>query len=247
MYQGAAGMSANARWQEIIAQNMASSSVPGYKKQDVSFAAVQAGVLAPGAVGSTGQARPVALTTAKSHLNFEPGPMRRTDVPTDLAIEGQGLFEVQLPNGNSAYTRDGEFKVNAQGQLVSKQGYPVMGEGGLIQMDPRSSAAITVGPDGTISQGTEVRGQLSLVEFNDPKLLTAIGGGYFLAQDMHLQRQPDSSSSVRQGFLEGANTSPVLEMANLISVMRAFEANQKVVQTQDERMGRVISELGNPN
>ena len=240
-------MNANARWQEIIAENMASSSVPGYKRQDVSFAAIHGGVLSPTAPGAVGMSRPVSVAAARPHLNFSPGMIKRTDVNTDVAIDGQGLFEVQMPNGASAFTRDGEFKVDAQGQLVTKQGYPVMGESGLIQLDPRSSAAITVGPDGTISQGGEVRGKLSLVEFNDPKLLTTIGGGYYLAQDHNLQRLPESSSGVRQGFLEGANTSAVLEMANLVSVMRAYEANQRVVQVQDERMGRVISELGNPN
>lgn len=240
-------MNANARWQEIIAENMASSSIPGFKKQDVSFAAVQAGLLSPTAVGGAGQAQPVSLSAAQAHTNFSPGPIRRTDVSTDFAIDGQAMFEVQLPNGSSGYTRDGEFKMNAQGQLVTKQGYPVMGDGGLLQLDPTSSATITVAADGTISQGTEVRGRLSLVEFNKPNLLTTIGGGYYLAQDMNLQRLPESGSSVRQGFLEGANTSAVLEMANLITVMRAYEANQRVVQVQDERMGRAISELGNPN
>jgi flagellar basal-body rod protein FlgG len=246
LYQAASALNANARWQEVISQNMASSSIPGFKKQDLSFQAIQAGLLSP-TNASRATAQPISMPTVRGHMNFAPGEIKRTDVNTDFAIEGSGFFEVQLPNGNTAYTRDGEFKINSQGQLVTKQGYLVMGEGGPIQLDSNHSTAINVADDGTISQGSELRGKIHLVEFNDPNLLKDIGGGMFLARDPNIQQSPDTSSRVQQGFLEGANTTPVLEMANLINVMRAYEANQRVVQMQDERMGRAISELGNPS
>jgi flagellar basal-body rod protein FlgF len=245
LYQAASALNANARWQEVISGNMASSSIPGFKKQDLSFQAVQAGMLKPTAPG--GIAQPISMSSPRGHINFSPGEIKRTDVNTDLAIEGSGFFEVQLPNGNTAYTRDGEFKVNAQGQLVTKQGYLVMGEGGTVQLDPNNSTIINVGPDGTISQGSERKNKLQLVEFSDPNLLKDIGGGFYLAKDPNLQPTTEVKSTVRQGFLEGANTTAVSEMANLITVMRAYEANQRVIQMQDDRMGRAISELGNPN
>jgi flagellar basal-body rod protein FlgF len=247
LYQAASALNANARWQEVISGNLASSTIPGYKKQDLSFAAVQAGFLTPTIAGSRANGQAVSLPTAREHINFSPGEVKRTDVNTDLAIDGAAFFEVQLPNGNTAYTRDGEFKINAQGELVSKQGYLVMGEGGTIQLDRNSSTAISVAPDGTVSQGGQTKGKLNLVAFNDPNLLTPGGGGMYLAKDPNLQPNAESNSTLRQGFLEGANTSAVLEMANLISVMRSYEANQRLVQMQDERMGRVISELGNPS
>jgi flagellar basal-body rod protein FlgF len=164
-----------------------------------------------------------------------------------LAIDGPGFFEVQIPGGATGYTRDGEFKINAQGELVTKQGYLVLGDGGPIQVDPNHSTTFSVAPDGTVSQGAEIRGKLNLVSFNDPNLLTPAGGGMFLAKNPTLQQVADDKSTVRQGFLEASNTSPVLEMANMISVMRAYEANQRVIQMQDDRMGRAISELGNPS
>lgn len=238
-------MNANARWQEVISDNMASASIPGFKKQELSFEAVRAGMLTPNRAAASSQ--PVSLPATRTHLNFSAGEVRRTDGNTDLAIEGKGFFEVQLPNGNSAYTRDGEFKINAQGQLVTKQGYLVMGQGGPIQVDRSVSSSISVAADGTISQGTETRGKLNIVAFNDPNLLTPTGGGFFVARSPGLQSNEDTASLIRQGFLEGANTSAVCEMANLITVMRAYEANQRVVQMQDERMGRAISELGSPN
>jgi len=244
LYQAASALNANARWQEIISENMASSSIPGFKKQEMSFEAVKAGMLAPTSGSQAGQ--PVSLPAAHSRVNFSAGEVKRTDVSTDLAIEGPGFFEVQLPSGRSGFTRDGEFKLNAQGQIVTKEGYSVMGEGGPIQLDPNHSMALTIAPDGTVSQGDEVRGKLSLVSFNDPNLLTPAGTGFYVSKDPMLQQDFDSASKIRQGFLEGSNTSPVLEMANLVSVMRSYEANQKVVQIEDDRMSRTISELGNP-
>jgi flagellar basal-body rod protein FlgF len=239
-------MNANARWQEAISENMAGSSIPGFKKQDITFAAVQAGFLSPTGASSTANAQPVSLPTAGKHINFSPGEVRRTDVNTDLAIDGPAFFQVQLSNGATGYTRDGEFKINAQGELVNKQGFLVMGEGGPIQLDRNSGTAISVAADGTVSQGNQVRGKLALVAFNDPNLLTPTGGGVYLAKDSSAQPIADSKSTVKQGFLEGANASAVMEMANLINVMRSYEANQRVIQMQDDRMGRAISDLGNP-
>ena len=244
LYQAASALNANARWQEVISENMASASIPGFKKQEISFEAVRAGMLSPNK--SAAIAQPVALPATRTQLNFSAGEVRRTDVNTDLAIEGPGFFEVQFSNGTTAYTRDGEFKANSQGELVTKQGNLVMGEGGPIQLDRNNSAAIHVAADGTVSQGSEARGKIKLVSFNDPNLLTPVSGGFFLAKDPALQQVEDTKTNVRQGFLEGSNTSAVTEMANMISVMRAYEANQRVIQMQDERMGRAISELGNP-
>ncbi len=246
LYQAASALNANSRWQEVISQNLASSSIPGFKKQDMSFSAVQAGYLSP-TVASAGAGQPVALPTIRDGLNFAPGQIKPTGVDTDVAIEGSAFFEVQLPGGGTGYTRDGEFKVNAQGEMVTKQGFKVMGEGGAIQLDRNKPGPLSIAADGTVSQAGELRGKLSLVSFNDPTLLTPAGGGVYLSKDPKIQTTGDKKSTVRQGCLEGANTTPVVEMANMISVMRSYEANQKVIQMQDERMGRAISELGSPS
>src|SRR4029079_7428776 len=130
-------------------------------------------------------------------------------------------------------TRDGEFKINAQGELVTKQGYVVMGEGGPIQLDRNAATPMTVATDGPVTQAGQVRGKISLTAFNDPSLLTPIGGGMFTAKAPGIQTSTDTKSMVRQNSVEGANTNSVLEMTNLISVMRAYEANQRVIQMQD--------------
>jgi flagellar basal body rod protein FlgG len=245
IYQAAAAMNANARWQEVVSENLAASSLPGYKKQDISFSAVEAGQLSADPATSLTSMRNWSMPSTSTSTNFRAGELRPTSNPLDFAIEGAGFFEVQMPDGKTAYTRDGEFKLNAQGQLVTKQGYQVMGDGGQLQFDPANPAPITVSPTGDVSQGGEPKGRLRMVEFPQPELLSQAGAGYFIAQDGTVPLP--ATSGVRQGFLEAANTSSVNEMVNLISSMRMFEANQRVIQSQDERMGRVISEVGNPS
>ena len=177
--------------------------------------------------------------------NFTPGGMKATGVNTDVAIDGKGFFEVQLPGGTTGYTRNGEFQINTQGQLATQEGYLVLGQGGPIQLNPRDPSPMTISAAGDISQGATSKGKLALTEFNKPELLTQLNSTYFAAQDPALQTQP-AASTIRQGYLEGSNSSGVLEMAGLMTAMRGFEANQHVIQIQDDRLGKTISDLGNP-
>ena len=245
-YQAAAAMNTNARWQEMISENLAAGSVPGFKKQEMSFAVVQAGVLPYGDPARAGTLLPSMLPTSSAFTNFSGGELKATGAKTDVAIEGPGFFEVQLPNGARAYTRDGEFQLNAQSQLTTKQGLLVLGEGGPLQFDP-NTGPISISSNGEISQADGAKGTLKIVNFNNPKLLTQVGGGMFEARDPNLQPVTGAKATVRQGWLEGSNTSTPMEMANLITAMRSFEANQKVVQMHDERLGRIITELGIPS
>jgi len=245
LYQAAAALNANTRWQDVISENLSSASIPGFKKQDMTFSAVQAGLMPQ---ASAGQPLNYVLPSASSATSFTPGELKFTGGPTDVAIDGSGFFQVQLPNGGMGFTRDGEFNVNAQGQLVTKQGYPVMGNAGPIQLDRNNANPISISSTGEISQGSEPRGKLKVVDFSDPKRLTPISGGCFIATDPGLQPiDVPGGASVRQHYLEAANTTAVSEMASLIGVMRASETNQRVIQINDDRMGRAITELGSPN
>jgi flagellar basal body rod protein FlgG len=244
LYQAAAAMNAHARWQELISENLAAGSVPGYRKKEISFSAVAAGI-DPTAIKSNGST--YVIPSAQTSINLQQGDLRATGNPMDFALHGPGFIEVQLPNGSRAYTRDGELHLDSSGQLVTKQGYTVLGYDGPMQFDLNNGGAITMAPTGEISQGGEVRGRVRMMEFSDPRQLTAIGSGYFLAENPNAQAAPATATSIQQGFLEASNTSPTAEMANLIVAMRMFESNQRVLQMQDERMGSVISQLGNPN
>ena len=193
LFQAGAALNANSRWQEVIAENLASGAVPGYKKQQLSMAAVQAGLM-PGGLSGSQSPQMFVLPKGTTTTNFTGGEMKSTGVATDVAIEGKGFFEVQLPGGTTGYTRDGEFQINSQGQLATKEGYPVLGQGGPIQLNPRDPTPISISAAGDISQGASAKGKLALTEFNKPELLTQISASYFVAQNPGLQTQPATST-----------------------------------------------------
>ena len=244
LYQAAAAMNATEQWQELISENLAGASTPGARKHEISFSAVQAGLTPP----SSDPTRPgFVIPMATATTNFQQGELHSTGDPMDAALEGSGLFPLQGAAGATTYTRNGEFQVNSQSQLVTTRGDLVLGDNGPIQLSPGNPAPITISPSGEVTQGTVPKGKLQITEFNNPGLLTALGGGIFRADDASLQSNPGSSTQVRQGFVENANSVPTLEMSGLITAMRMFESNQKVLQMQSDRMSREITDLGTPS
>jgi flagellar basal body rod protein FlgG len=244
LYQAASALDANSRWQEVIADNLASGSMPGFKQSQLSMEAVQAGFTAANGAGNQNPAFTIPKGTAS--INFTPGELKYTGSNSDLAVDGKGFFNVRLPNGTVGLTRDGSFQINALGQLTTQEGYPVLGPDGPIQMDLENADPLSVSANGDISQGSETIGQFKLTDVNQPQLLTQISSAYFVAQNPSLL-QKQSVSTLREGYLEESNSSAVGEMANLMTAMRGFEANQHVIQMEDDRMGKTITELGNPS
>ncbi len=238
LFQAASGMNASARWQEITAENLAASQVPGYKRQSISIEPFATALTSASSAEGAGRTMP----NTRIQTDFSPAGLRATSVDTDLAIDGDGFFAVQLPSGDVAYTRDGEFHRTPAGQLVSKQGFPILGDSGPIQLDP-NNPELFISSTGEITQGSEAHGKVKVVKFSDPSMLTPIGAGQFTAQNPGLKSEEMGSPSLRQGYLELANTNSVAEMTQMISSMRMFEMNQRIIQSQDERMGRTITEL----
>jgi flagellar basal-body rod protein FlgF len=240
LYSAAAAMNATERWQDLVADNLSSASIPGTRQQEISFSAVQAG-LASAAPGSV--AKNFVMPVAGTVTNFQQGELKATGGNMDFAVEGPGFFTVTLPDGAKGYTRDGEFKLNSTGQMITKQGYAIVSDGAALTFDPNNPAPITVSPDGQVSQGVDVKGKISVTEFGNLKALTQAGGNYFRADSPMAQPKPATTTSVRQGFVEASNASPTLAMASLITSMRMFETNQKVMLMQSDRMSKTISEL----
>jgi flagellar basal-body rod protein FlgF len=243
LYQAAAALDGNIRWQQMVAENLAASSTPGFKKQDISFSALQAGVLGSGSDSLMAQRNPSILPSPHLGINFSEGELKATGDKKIIALSGPGFLTVQMQNGQVAYTRDGEFHVSPTGQLLNKNNNELLGEGGgPIQVDPRNSEAISISETGLVSQGEVIRGRLGVVEFPDRNQLDRVGGGYFIPKP-DVQPVPATQTQVMQGFQETSNTVTMTEMSNLLLALRHFEANQKVIQMQDERMGRTIQEL----
>lgn len=244
LYQAASSLHAMDRWQELIAENLASGAVPGYKKQDFSIVAVQAGLHgAPAAGGSRG----VMMTTGSPVTNFGPGESRVTNIKTDVSIDGKGFFEVQLPTGAMGYTRNGEFHIDSQGQLVTNEGYKVQGENGPLVLDLNNHNELSISASGEISQGADSKGRLRLTEFANTGLLTRLSGSYFTADNPGVGASASTTSTVRQGMVEASNLSVVTEMAKLLTAMRMFESNQKMAQIHDDRLAKTINDLGSVN
>jgi flagellar basal body rod protein FlgG len=248
LFQAAAALDANARWQEVIADNLASSSLPGFKQQQISEAAVQAGLMP--ASGAQNLPRYFSVSTTSTSTDFSPGELKYTGNGTDVAIEGKGFFEVRLPNGSTALTRDGEFHKSSIGQLVTKESYPVLGVpvagvSSPIQLNLDNAGPLSVSSTGNVNQGTQLMGRIKVTDVDKPQMLTQISGGYFLAQNPKIIQRP-SQANLREGYLEGSNSSTLMQMASMMTASRGFEANQHVIQIQDDRLNRTITELGNP-
>lgn len=244
LYQAAAALDANVRWQQMVAENLSAASVPGFKKQDISFSSIQAGMLGAGSESIISQKNPSLLPAPNFGINFSQGELKATRVNTQVALNGPGFLSIQLPDGRTAYTRDGEFHVSLAGQLQNKDNLELIGEGGPIQVDPRSPESISISQSGEVSQGGVIRGKLSVVEFANTNQLDRIAGGYYVAKANTPPPAPTTGgTAVLQGFIETTNAVPMVEVGNMLLALRHFEANQRVIQMQDERMGRAIQEL----
>jgi flagellar basal-body rod protein FlgF len=248
LYQAAAAMEGNLLRQQAIAENLSAASVPGFKKNDIGFSAISADMF-------KGQLNKVQdksqlqflFPVFQQQTNFEQGTLVPTNVNTDVAIDGPGFFAVQGPNNQIFYTRDGTFRPNKDGLLATKEGYPLLGETGTISIDPANAAPVTISNSGDVSQGGNGLGRLQVVNFDNPEQLQRASSGYFMAGNQAVQSADLTQTSVQQGFLEGANTSPMNEMSELMQTLRHFEANQRIMQMQDEHLGKLIQELSNLN
>lgn len=239
-------MSALTKWQESIAENLAAAKVPGYKAVQVSFNGERGGQLPIGDGTKPDASNHFVLPTAVSSFRFSEGPFEPTGVSTHLAISGDAFFEVELEGGERVYTRDGEFSLDAEGNLTTKQGFKVIGTSGTILV-PDSGGKIDVSPEGEIAVNGKASGQqIHTVEIEDKSQLSAIGGGFFKLEDTNTTVNESETARLLSGHLEGSNVAPMREMTRLIDVVRAYQSNQKIIQSHDERLGRTITELGTP-
>lgn len=244
LYKGAAALGAYEKWQEILAQNLAAGSVPGFKKNEISFDSVSDNRKL-GGHGRSGHEPQAVMPQASSKINFGQGELRRTGADLDFALQGEGFFQIQRPNGEMGYTRDGQFQLKADKTLITKGGLVVMGENGPIVF-PQGSGAISVNAEGVIFQGDETVGKLPIYQFKHLQDLHRVGDGLMAPAKGGEHPVPAEKPVILNGYLEQSNVSPMTEMVNLIDVSRAYEACQKVIQSHDEDSDKAIQVLGNP-
>jgi flagellar basal-body rod protein FlgG len=238
---------------DAIANNLANVATNGFKRSGVVFEDLMYQNLRQSGAASSEQSQlPTGLQlglgvrAAATSRNFSQGNMAQTGGQFDLAIEGQGFFQVQMPDGTAGYTRDGAFQVGSTGQLVTSSGFTL--QPGITI--PVGAKSVTVAKDGVVSvslQGqTEPQrvGQLQLAQFVNPGGLDPLGGNLFAetaSSGTPSTGAPGANGigAIKQGYIEGSNVNVVEELVSMITTQRAYEMNSKAIQTSDQMLQRL--------
>ncbi len=250
LWTSATGMQAQALNLDVIANNLANVNTAGFKKSRAEFQDLLYETLRPAGTSSSQDTQvPTGIqighgTRPSTVLKiFSQGNMENTKNELDLAIEGDGFFQIILPNGETAYTRDGSFKLDSDGRIVNSDGFALEPEISI----PSDALSISVGIDGTVSvlqagdsTPSEI-GTIELARFVNPAGLISTGRNLYITSEAsgdEMTGTPgeDGLGSLAQGFLEMSNVSVVDEMVSMITAQRAYEVNSKSIQTADEML-----------
>jgi flagellar basal-body rod protein FlgF len=233
------------RQMDVVANNVANVNTTGYKADKSLFQEY----LASGALEDDfrGSDRRVSYVTDRATWHdFSQGTAEATKNPLDVAIDGKAFLAVQTPRGER-YTRDGSLQINAQGQLVTSAGYPVLGNAGPIVFQP-TDKEVTINADGGVSvlEGLSridsIRGKLRLVSFAQAQKLVKEGANLYAPGEGN-PAQPDATSKVRQGFIEKSNVNSVAEMSKMIEVTRAYTQISAMLQQQGDLRKSALDKL----
>jgi flagellar basal-body rod protein FlgG len=250
LWTSATGMQAQELNIDVISNNLANVNTSGFKKSRAEFQDLLYEILRPAGAASSQDttvptgiqlghgARPSAVQKV-----FTQGDFQNTKNELDWAIEGDGFFQIETPNGETAYSRAGEFKLDADGRIVNSDGFPLVPEISV----PTNTVSISVGMDGTVSviqadDATPVEiGTIQLARFVNPGGLKSLGKNLYSpteASGDEIVGTPGENGfgTITQGFLEMSNVSVVDEMVNMITAQRAYETNSKVIQTADDML-----------
>jgi flagellar basal-body rod protein FlgF len=226
------------RQMDIVANNIANADTTGFKVESL---AVAEDPQSP--AFTLGGPEPVKFVMPNGVIrDFGQGALKTTGGQFDVAIDGQGFFQVQTKAG-MRFTRDGRFRMDDSGRLTTQGGDPVLDDGGgEITLDP-TKGAVTISTDGVITQGGQRLTKLGVVTFANLSTLEKVGDN--LMQNTSNQApQPAADVKLRQGMLEGSNVNPILEITRMIEVSRAYEQIAKMMDTQADLSSQAIQQLG---
>jgi flagellar basal-body rod protein FlgF len=225
---------------DVIANNIANVSTPGFKRESAKFEEFITTV--PPTEGQTGPQQVSFVKDAGIVRDVSQGSLTYTGAPLDVAINGKGFFVVATAAGER-YTRDGHFALDAEGRIITSDGSAVQGEGGAITINP-ADGEIHIAKDGTISSvvngAANQLGKLRLAAFADETALVKEGANLYSTD----QAITAATGAVQQGSLESSNVQPVVEIAKMIEVMRAYEATATLSKSQEDLSRQAISRLG---
>ncbi len=250
----ATGMLAQQTNVEVISNNIANMNTTAYTRRRPEFSdllyqnlrRVGAASSDAGTIVPTGVQLGLGVKTTAVYRITEQGSVQSTDNTLDIAIQGKGYFRIELPSGETAYTRDGSFQLSDEGEIVTHEGYTVMPgitvPSDAVGVSVNSSGQVLIKRDGEIDQA--VAGQIQLATFPNEAGLEARGDNLFMetpASGAAVVANPGTAGygTLLQGFLETSNVNVVAEITNLISAQRAYEMNSRVIKTSDEMLGTV--------
>jgi flagellar basal-body rod protein FlgF len=245
IYTTAAGLATAQLRLGVVSNNIANVATPGYKQDRLPEEVGKSLDLMKFAVDADG--RGVGTITlgpqvGVSQLDLASGPMQETSNPLDLAIAGTGFFGVQRQDGSTAYTRDGGFQTDDAGVLRARDGSAVLDTNNQPITLP-TGQDVSIAADGTVMAGGQQVAQLRIVDFAPGTQLTKVGNGQFTAPN-GVTPQAASGSQLYQGYLEGSNVDMTESMVQTMNLVRAYEANQKLLQMQDETLKSAVNEIG---
>lgn len=247
------GLDAQQTQLDVVANNLANVSTNGFKRGRPVFEdLLYQNLRQPGAQSSqqtqipTGLSLGTGVRTASTARIFTQGNIQKTDGTLDVAVQGDGFFQVQLPDGTTAYTRDGSFQKDNTGQIVTTDGYPVLP---AITI-PTNATSLTIGTDGTVSitqsgsSATTQLGTIQLATFVNNGGLQSIGQNLFMETASSGTPTPNApgtngAGTTNQGYVETSNVNVAEELVTMIQTQRAYELNSKVVSTSDQMLARL--------
>lgn len=227
---------------DVIANNLANLNTTGFKQDDVVFEEFLMPVARDETFQRGADRRMSFVWDRATTTNLGQGSLTQTGNSLDAALHGRGYFVVQTPEGDR-YTRNGAFELNAQNQLVTKQGQLVLGERGPIAFEA-NDVGITIGRDGTVSTSGGVRGRIRIVDGNQPRAFEKAGDNLFRLSP-GAQIQAATGAELRQGALENSNVTPVLALSRMIEVTRAYQSLASSMERHDQMRREAIRSLGN--
>lgn len=220
------------RKMSVVANNIANVDTAGYKSSHVLFNEY--------VVKNTRQPPLSMMNDIGNYRNAAPGPIQVTGNPLDVALEGNGFLAVMTPEGER-YTRNGTLRLDVQGQLITSAGDQVVDEGGKPIIIPAGSGQINITPEGTISTDQGDVGAFKIVRFDDPQSLVPIGDTLYETDQAPII---DENTRVTQGAVEGSNVNSVMEMTNMIEVMRKYQSVARLLQNEHDSQINMIQKLG---
>ncbi len=219
---------------DTVANNVANMNTGGFRADGVTFAA---------ALSKASEAQTAFVTTGNTFISRAQGPVTRTDNPLDVAVQGEGWLAIQTPGG-TAYTRDGRMQMTAAGELQTLNGHPVLDAGGAAMLLQSDAGPPSIAADGMITQGGRQVGALGLYSIPDGAKLSRYGNSAVVPDVAPTPILDFSTNSIEQGFSEGSNINPVLEMTRLIELQRTFESVSSSNQASESSLQDAIKTLG---